>query len=200
MKKLLLLFTAVIGFQVAAQAQGIRYGLTAGLQSSHQRFSGNGLSIATSGLFGIHLGGVAEYAISDAIVIRPQLGLSLKGGRLLDDGDVYKTNLTYIDLPVHAVYKYEAGPGKILGGIGPYFSLFAGGKDDGDKLKVGTNIKGFDMGLSLMAGYELTDKNLSINLFYSPGLLNLVPSKYNTRGKYTNSTIGISVAYFLGEK
>jgi Outer membrane protein beta-barrel domain len=198
MKKFTLLFIAVIGFQVVAEAQQLRYGFTAGLQSSKLAISGNnGLSITSNGLFGIHLGGVAEYSINDNIAIRPQFGLSLKGGRFNTLGTNFKTNLTYIDIPIHAVYKYEVGPGKIMGGVGPYFSFFMGGKSADEKLKSGTDIKGLDVGLSLMGGYELTAQNLSINLFYNPGLANIDPD--NSSVKLRNSTFGLSVAYFLGE-
>ncbi|AQG80387.1 porin family protein [Spirosoma montaniterrae] len=198
MEKALLLLVVSIGISLSAQAQ-LRYGLTAGLQSAKMRFSGSGLSISTQGQVGVHLGAVAEFSLSEKFVLRPQFGLSLKGGRLLDDGDVLRTNLTYLELPVHLAYKHELASGnKLVGGIGPYFGFLLGGNSDGERIVTGEDLKGFDAGLSLMGGYEITDKNLTVNLFLNPGMANLVPGLNSSDVKATNSTFGLSVSYFLG--
>lgn len=194
MKKLLLLTTSLIFVQITTYAQ-LRFGLTGGLQSSKINISASGLRVNTSGLFGAHVGGVAEYAVNDNVFIRPELLLSFKGGALRDGVDSYKLNLTYIELPIQGIYKYEVGSGKLVGGVGPYFGFLLGGKDDDEPIKVGTDIKGLDVGLRLLGGYELTDKNLGINLFYNSGLANINPISGAT---IRNSTIGLSVTYFLG--
>ncbi len=187
----------MICMHVTTYAQ-LRFGITGGLQSSKMHASALGRSISTGSIFGAHVGGVAEYAINDNIFIRPELLLSFKGGTENDGGDLYKLSLTYLELPIQGIYKYEIGSGKLVGGIGPYLGFLLGGKDeDGDPIAVGDDIKGFDAGLRLLGGYELTDKNLGINLFYNTGLANVVPG---SRVSVKNSTIGLSISYFFGER
>lgn len=196
MKKILFLSAILIFAQLTTYAQ-LRFGITGGLQSSKVNMSASGLTINTSGLFGVHAGGVAEYAVNENFFIRPELLFSLKGGRLKDGSDTYTLSLSYLELPIQGVYKYEVGSGKLVGGIGPYFGFLLGGKDDDEKIEVGTDIKGLDAGLRFLGGYELTDKNLSLNLFYNSGLANINPG---SGIKIRNSTIGVSVTYFLGER
>lgn len=196
MKNLLLLTTSLICVQLTTYAQ-LRYGLAGGLQSSKVHLSALGLSINTNGMFGAHVGGVAEYAVSDNFFIRPELLLSFKGGTFKNGIDSYKLNLTYLELPIQGIYKYEIGSGKLVGGIGPYFGFLLGGKDDDEPIVVGTDIKGLDAGLRFLGGYELTEKNLGINLFYNMGLANINP---DSGAKIRNSTIGVSVTYFFGER
>jgi hypothetical protein len=196
MKKILLLTTSLICFHLSTYAQ-LRFGLTGGIQSSKLQVSASGFNVNTSGLFGVHVGGVAEYTVNDNFFIRPELLLSFKGGTLSDGFDKYRTNLTYLEVPIQAVYKYEVGTGKLVGGIGPYLGFLLGGMDDDERIEVGTDVKALDAGLRLLGGYELTEKNLMLNLFYNVGLANINPS---SSAKLKNSTFGLSVTYFLGER
>ncbi|GAB3566971.1 hypothetical protein GCM10027578_16880 [Spirosoma luteolum] len=197
MKKVLLIAAFILGFHRLANAQ-VRYGLTAGVQSSTLRFSGGGLRLSTSGLAGVHLGAVAEYSLNDNLSVRPELLFSMKGGSITDGSDVARLRTSYIELPVQGVYKYEVGLGKLVGGLGPYIGLFIGGNSDGERIESGTDLKAFDAGLRLLGGYELTEQNLSFQLVYNTGLANIAPSSGLV--KMTNSTVGLSVSYFFGER
>lgn len=201
---------------IIATAQ-IRYGVVGGIQFSH--FNAYYPSMTTTipilmvttttpaktiisdKVTGGCFGGVAEVDVSEKIAIRPQVLLNFKGGNYNYDGDMFKFNFTYIDLPVHALYKIDLGRGKLLFGAGPYFSFFLAGKgadgqQSGIKLKPGKDIKSFDTGISLMGSYEITDLNLGISIFYNHGFSNT-----NTDlPEIKNRSFGISVAYFLGEK
>lgn len=195
MKKALLALMVLLGVGTVAHAQEPpRFGLVGGLQSSSLRST-----VSTNGLFGVHIGGMAELSLTDNIVIRPQLLYSLKGGS--EDG--LTVRLSYLELPVHAVYKTEVGSGKLFGGLGPYLGFMVSGRVsdgvDSEALTIGDDIKGFDAGLSLMGGYELTEQKLSVNLFYNTGFANLNPGSSSTT-KTTNGTFGLSVAYFLGQQ
>ncbi|SFF16203.1 porin family protein [Spirosoma endophyticum] len=194
MKKRLLLTTSLICIGLSAQAQ-LRFGVMGGFQSSQLHASASGVRLSTSGLLGIHIGGVVEYAVNEKLYIQPGLMLSFKGGNYRDGFDAYKTSLTYLEVPVQAIYKHEIGSGKLVGGIGPYFGFLMGGTDDDEPIAVGKEVKGFDAGLKLSGGYELTEKKLLLNLFYNAGLANINPSSLI---KLKNSTVGLSITYFFG--
>lgn len=194
MKKTVLCALTLLGLiSVAAAQTPTRFGIVGGLQSSTIRFSSSGVNLNTSGKFGIHLGGVAEVPLTEQIMLRPQLLYSMKGGTI--NGNT--ASFSYIELPVHAVYKIETGNGKVFGGLGPYFGFQAGATDEeGDKI---TEFNGIDVGLSLLGGYELTEKKLAFNLFYNSGLANIYKSSSSSSVSVTNGVFGLSVAYFFGE-
>lgn len=192
MKTILLSFVLLISMSTLTHAQiSKRFGVVGGLHSA---------SIRSTGLdskFGFHIGGVAELAINDNVLIRPQLLYSTKGASVSAGGLTYSINLSYIEIPIHAVYKAEVGTGKLFGGLGPYIGILAGARDsDGDDVD---GLKTVDAGLSLLGGYELTEQKISVNLFYNTGFTNIATNAPRTGSSNTNSTFGLSVAYFFGE-
>jgi hypothetical protein len=189
MKKIVFTVLSVLSFFAQVQAQNpARFGVVGGIQSSTIR----GQTLSSDGKFGFNLGGVAELSLSDKFLIRPQLLYSSKGGVYQRYRDTY----SYIEIPVHAVYKAEVGQGKLFGGVGPYFAFLASATNS-----IGLNleeVKGFDAGLSLMGGYELTEQKLSFNLFYNTGLTSIY-SDASVSQTVTNGTFGLSVAYYFGD-
>jgi hypothetical protein len=200
-KSFLLLTSTLLMFQFSTFGQSLRYGFVGGLQTSSMTFSdGSGVSLNTSGRFGINIGGIAEYGLTENIFFSPQIVLSTKGVNNIG-GLNFDLNLTYLEIPLYGIYKYEVGNGKILGGFGPYIGIAISGKNsDNEVLKFGSNandnLRRTDFGLSFKAGYELTESNLTVCLFYNTGLRSLNPRTNDLTVK--NSTLGLSVAYFIG--
>lgn len=206
MKKPFLFFVHIMTlciFHFTTSGQSLRYGFVGGLQSSSMSFSdGKKNSLDTDARFGINIGGIAEYELSENFFLNPQFTLSTKGTNNILVND-FNLSLTYLEVPIYGIYKYELGDGKLLGGLGPYFGIAIAGKNtDGDALKFGSditdNLRRTDIGLSFKAGYELTESNLTICMFYNAGLRNLNP-RTNSDLTVKNSTIGLSVAYFIGK-
>jgi Outer membrane protein beta-barrel domain len=201
-KSFLLLTSTLLMFQFSTLGQSLRYGFVGGLQTSSMTFSnGSGVSLNTGGRFGFNIGGIAEYGLTENIFFSPQITLSTKGANIIGSRN-FNLSLTYLEIPLYGIYKYEVGNGKILGGFGPYIGIAISGKNtDNEVLEFGSNetddLRRTDFGLGFKAGYELTESNLTICLFYNTGLRNLNPST-SQDVTIKNSTLGLSIAYFIG--
>jgi hypothetical protein len=166
---------------------------------------------------GFHMGGVIDYALTDALSLEGDLLVSLKGIRTVEkDGD-YKysswTNLYYINIPLLAKYTFDAGSVKLYGAAGPYFGIGITGKyrykdeydgeteTDTEKIEWGNDpdnddLKRFDAGLHLGAGILLGQ--IQAGLFYELGLANMAPD--NSGGfRIKNRVFGVTAAYFFSK-
>ena len=132
--------------------------------------------------FGFNVGVYGQVFSSDAFAIQPELLFSTKGSKAEYGGGLFdqttKYNLSYLDLPVLAVFKLgEAAEIH----IGPYVSylLDANISHDGD-LGSGVNdidrdhLKKFDYGLS--GGFGLNFGSLQVGARYNYGLAELADS------------------------
>lgn len=132
--------------------------------------------------FGLNLGVYGQFLSSDVFAIQPELLFSTKGSKVEYGGSLFdqtvKYNLSYLDLPVLAVFKLgEAAEIH----VGPYvgYLLAANISHDGD-LGSGTDdidrdhLKSFDYGLS--GGFGLNFGNLQIGARYNYGLAKLADS------------------------
>ena len=132
--------------------------------------------------FGLNLGVYAQVLSSDVFAIQPELLFSTKGSKIEYGGSFFdqtvKYNLSYLDLPVLAVFKLgEAAEIH----VGPYvgYLLAADISHDGD-LGSGTDdidrdhLKSFDYGLS--GGFGLNFGNVQVGARYNYGLAKLADS------------------------
>jgi hypothetical protein len=121
-------------------------------------------------------------------------------------------SIYYTDVPLSVVYKSGMqGKGRFIAGIGATLSYVIGGKNklndyqvykdtvyssntDG-KIIPGTDIRGFDIGMSLSAGYELPS-GLLFRAYYTLGVSDIGLGTEVDK----NRIWGISAGYFLGKK
>jgi hypothetical protein len=131
--------------------------------------------------YGFNLGFYGQLLSSDVFAIQPELLFSTKGSKAeykgLFDGNI-KYNLSYLDLPVLAVFKLGESAEIHLG---PYVSYLLGadishkgdlgsGVQDIDK----DHLKSFDYGLS--GGFGLNFGNVQVGARYNYGLAKLADS------------------------
>lgn len=147
---------------------------------------------------GFNAGVNAEIPVGIDFYVQPGLLFSTKGAKAeVGDG---KTNLSYIELPVNFLYKPELGEGRMLLGFGPYAAYAVDGNTknpDGD-IEFGDQpgeLKRFDAGANLLAGYEFSNK-LSFQLNAGLGLVNIInrPSD-DSKSSLKNTGFGVSLGY-----
>jgi hypothetical protein len=166
---------------------------------------------------GIHIGGVVNYAFTDALSVEGSLLLALKGVRSVDrfEGDkyIYRVNLLYLDIPLAAKYVFNLGSLKLYGLGGPYFGIGLSGKgkeiysgngekdintwtvdwgNDADK----DDLKVLDGGMNIGAGIILG--SIQMGIFYELGLFNLSPDTDNGIKK-KNRNFGLTATYFFSK-
>jgi uncharacterized protein (UPF0333 family) len=172
-----------------------------------------------------HAGVIAETKIAGRLYFQPQLLLSKKGNKyelVYKENDVYnrqETHLTYLELPLNVVYKFNG----LYVGAGPYIARALKGTydnymtyvqpEDGTvhetsykaDIEISSHPKRLEdanplyyrpmnYGVNFLAGYELKN-GWFVNVNYSLGLTDNYVDKV---GQY-NRTGGVSVGYFFGK-
>lgn len=147
---------------------------------------------------GFNAGVNAEIPVGIDFYLQPGVLFSTKGAKL-GDSDT-KINLSYVEVPVNFIYKPELGTGRMVLGFGPYAAYAVGGKikDPDADIEFGDQpdeLKRFDAGANLLAGYEFSNK-LSFQLNAGLGLVNISnrPSGDN-KSTLKNTGFGVSLGY-----
>ncbi len=173
-----------------AQDNGISFGIRAGI--NFQNLTGkynNGDKFSNKLIPGINIGGNAEIPVATDFYLQPGLLFTTKGAKWKDSN--VKTTLSYIEVPVNFLYKPSLAEGKLLLGFGPYAAFGVGANN----IEFGSNpsqIKRFDAGANLLAGYELSSR-LSFQLNAGLGLVNLANrAPGDTKSSIKNTGFGIS--------
>ena len=186
----------------------IRIGVTGGVNIAKITEKYSGLSIVTSAVTGFRGGVVVDYALGDGLYFQPRVLVSGKGGKLTILNVEGTLRPYYLEIPLNIVYKLQAGPGRVFGGIGPYAAMGIFGKVKTKNnsatvtrnLNFGTSktddLRPFDFGGNFLVGYELPQGWL-LTLNYSLGLYNIVPTAKGGDQTAKNHYFGISVGYLL---
>jgi opacity protein-like surface antigen len=147
---------------------------------------------------GFNAGVNAEIPVGIDFYLQPGVLFSTKGAKLSDSDT--KINLSYVEVPVNFIYKPELGTGRMVLGFGPYAAYAVGGKikDPDSDIEFGDQpdeLKRFDAGANLLAGYEFSNK-LSFQLNAGLGLVNISnrPSGDN-KSTLKNTGFGVSLGY-----
>jgi opacity protein-like surface antigen len=210
-KKILFLATAVCFFiSVNAQAQfkiGARAGLN--LTNMSMKFDGKKPSGDEKSKMkpGFQVGVVGEFGLGKSFALQPALLVATQGCKVKAGDYKASTNLTYIQVPINAMYKLGVGNLNILFQAGPYLGYAIAGKEkweedgekESEKIKFGGDedqTKAFDFGLGFGAGVELM-KSLQIGLGYNIGLANLSNAE---KTKAHNNGLALTVTYLFGKK
>ena len=193
------------------------FGVRAGFNYSTVKSPKSGARIAKMYYTpGFHAGFNAEIPVAEGLYIQPGLLFTSKGHKAKPlDGLTYNEHTYYLEIPVNAVYKLEAGTGNILLGVGPYaaYGLWGRGKysgepNDGEITKItfkkngestnGTmNYKPFDAGINTLLGYEFPSR-FSIQLNTQFGLIDFFDDNSNAFARaiiLQNQVLGLSMGY-----
>jgi hypothetical protein len=179
MKKVLFAAVAVLGFTFA-NAQETKFGAKAGFNMSNLAGADN-----ASTLIGIHLGGFAEFKLSDKFAVQPELLFSMQGAGF-DGGD---TKLNYINIPVMAKYFVTEN---ISIEAGPQIGFLMSAKADGTDVKEGYNST--DFGINLGGSYYLND-NMFLTARYGFGLSDVEKDLPSDEKGSKNSVFQLSFGY-----
>lgn len=147
-----LLFTGVllfVNFGLSAQEQPLRFGVKAGVNLSNATIND---AAGTNSKIGYHIGGTAEYSLSQKFLIQSGLLFSTKGAKIhkLNEStyipsapdDTHTFNETYLTLPLYAAMRLAVtNDFNIVFGVGNYFGYGIGGKTK-QKLNSGAWVDG----------------------------------------------------------
>ncbi|MDB5014267.1 MAG: hypothetical protein JWQ25_2469 [Daejeonella sp.] len=204
MKKLVLFFALIVAGQLVS-AQGLKYGIKAGVNFANQEFKEEGVTLTPSAITSFHIQGLVDYGISSSFSIQPGIGVSGKGFKIESDGVNWKTDLMYVEIPVNAVAKFPfSSVGKFFVGAGPYAAFGISGKskiemmgeeESTDKVfdKEEGMYKKSDFGVNILGGLELT-KGFTINANYGLGLSNIA---LEDGGTAKNKVFSVSVGFLF---
>lgn len=194
MKKLLIVI-AVALFSFTATAQGVNFGVKAGVNLA----SINGDDAEDySGLTSFHAGVVAEIPISDQFSFQPELVYSAQGAELSGGGDTSKYKLDYLNIPLMA--KYEVTQGLNLE-AGPQIGFLLSAKDEFDEFDESgeEDIKEFfnsiDFGVGVGINYAM-ETGLNFGARYNLGISDI--NDGFELSTLQNGVFQISVGYLFG--
>ena len=158
---------------------------------------------------GFHVGARAEImlpSVCNGFYVNGAALISLKGAEK-DYGNILDANIDsyYLDLPIHAGYKYIVGDDlAFFGEFGPYFGFGLFGKSKvtsgNESVKVDTfsdegGAKRFDFGLGFRLGTEI-NKHFTASIGYDFGLVDVVADdEYNDVPSVKNSNLYVSFGY-----
>jgi hypothetical protein len=208
MKRILIVAAGAI-FTLSVNAQ-TTFGLKAGTNFSNWTVKVDGeKDDEFKNRTGFHFGAVIDHAISEKFSIQPHVLFVNKGASIQHSDHTDKAVVNSLDIPVNFLYKAPAGSGKFFVGGGPNFGFnlnaeIRSDEHEDEKINIGSgdeDLKGFDFGLNLLAGYELNN-GLFISANYTPGFSNLqnVPSNSEVDITARSTYFGLSVGYFFGKK
>lgn len=185
-----------------------RFGITGGANFARINATYSGINITTVTVTSFRAGFLLDYHLKNHLYFQPRVLLSGKGGKLKTEGLEGSIRPYYLEVPLNFVYKLEAGPGKVFGGLGPYAAVgLFGNSKSGDasasfsnNLNFGTHrdddLTPFDFGGNFLIGYEWPSGWL-VSLNYSQGFYNVAPGATGDE-KEKNHYFGISLGYLFG--
>ncbi|WP_296311627.1 porin family protein [Winogradskyella sp. UBA3174] len=185
MKKILLLSTiAIFGISNLMNAQNVDFGFKTGLNISNV----TGGDIDRNNLFVFHIGGFAEFKISEKFSLQPELLYSRQGS---EAKNLVKLKIDYLVIPLMAKYYLSK---KFSLEAGPQISFLINDKFDFNDSSIpdaGTDASSFDFGLNLGFGYHI-NSNLFTQVRYNYGITSI-----SENPEIKSSVFQISLGYKL---
>ena len=199
MKKIFLTLV-LCSFAGAMFAQGIKFGVTAGLNVSNQTAKMGSISISPDWKAGFQGGVFMDYAFSPNLSLIPELLFTQRGAKSTTDGVTSSETLNYLQLPINLAYKFDVSNGqKVFPFAGIYLGYALSGTDkfgsESTKVTFGSgenDMKAFDYGVNLGVGYQY--EHFIFKVQYNLGLANLSNvSDYS----YKNKNVAVTVGYMF---
>lgn len=208
MKKLFAVaFLAVMTLSANAQDfKKFRFGPTVGLNISTMNLDYN-----HSSKVGFNVGALAEYNFTDNIFMTGAVKFSQKGvkwNNLMRNGNDLKANPGYIEIPIHAGYRYSFNDNfSLFGEFGPYLAFGVCGKlkadgydsidyfGDDAKAVFGGKAKRFDFGLGFAVGAEYSKFQLRVGYDFGLTAAFDLPDYVGTSAKNRNLYFALSYMF-----
>ena len=170
MKKLFVLASLVICVIVAkAQTGKAQFGVKGGLNLANLQSPNTDYDSKS----GLHAGLLAHIHVSNHFAVQPELMYSCQGTEYRNANQIFRTNLSYLNLPVLA--QYMVGTGFRLQ-TGPQLGFLLDAKskvkDSETKTDVEDNFKSTDFSWAFGASY-LTNSGFGVDARYNLGLSNI---------------------------
>jgi len=182
MKKLLLGLAFIGGSFTFAQTLGLKAGLNVSTISADD-------SSSKAGFYG---GAFVNLPVGKDFSVQPEVLFNGVGAKYDGNSDL-RANLSYISVPV--MFQYNALPNLYLE-AGPQFSFLVDSQFKYKNLSVKANddVKGFDFGIGIGAGYYVT-KNIGITARYIAGLTDVLKEVQGMQPEGKNNVFQIGLAY-----
>lgn len=221
MKNVVKIMILVLGVTMTTESFAQKFGLKGGLNLSNMLFKDDDDTYSDDFKMnpGFHIGGTAEFPLSDVLSFETGLLLSTKGFKISEEETILgmtskievKSNLLYLDIPLTAKASFDLGGAKLYGSLGPYVGMGLSGKSESEVTLMGettkdendiewgsdeeSDFKRLDFGLNMGAGVEIN--SIEIGLAYNLGLANISPI---TDGGFmiNNRVLALSVGYKFG--
>lgn len=201
MKKILLSLSLLTATAVAANAQGVKFGVKAG--ASLTSLTGKDVTGAAY-KFGFNGGVMANFGFNDMISIQPEVLYSMKGAKVDDASTDARLNLNYIDVPV--LVKVATGSTGLFFELGPQVGFLASAKAKESSVSVDISniVSSVDFGYAGGIGFQAASGPL-IGLRYNGGFTNVGKSSSAngvtiTAGDARNSAFQLYVGFLFGGK
>jgi Outer membrane protein beta-barrel domain len=164
-----LLFCAIALFSLhTVQAQGVHFGLKAGLNAAMLTIKNQG---ETEFKPGLHAGGLAHVHVLDQLALQPELMYSGQGGKQIINNTEYKNNLHYLNLPVLLQYMFNNGF-RLQAGPQLGFLLKAQQEANNNEANVIQRYRNIDVSLPVGLSY-VSNSGLGLDLRWAFGLNNI---------------------------
>tara|TARA_Y100001968_G_C19198754_1_gene638878 strand:- start:247 stop:870 length:624 start_codon:yes stop_codon:yes gene_type:complete len=171
--KILALF-AFLATSVTSFAQDVEFGVKGGLNFSSINVDPQGDLPNPDGRIGFHLGGVANFGLSEKLDVQAELLLNTLGAKFEEADEIERVKLTYLSLLGALKYNIDDNLNIVLG---PQINLLTGGEfEEEDKIEnskesldANNFYKGTDFSLALGVGYKF-DENIELGARYNIGL------------------------------
>ncbi len=200
-----LIACAAVAFSAltASAQEGLRFGVTAGMNVS------NITDLKQDCKLGFNAGVRGEYNFNKNLYMNAGLIWSMQGTYKKVENEfgsvTYKTNPSYLQIPIHVGGRICLGDGvSVFGETGPYFAVGVCGKNkissdtvlgegEGDSDYFGDNgAKRFDAGWGIRAGVEVS--NIQIHLGYDHGFVKVYDTD-NIKPYNWNFSVGLSYMF-----
>ena len=201
MRHVLLLIIVILSLNITVQSQ-ISFGPVASLNIATQQWKGNyGDNYKLTPLIRFQAGGFANYKVNERFGAQAELIYSSEGTgekNKISGGSGYGS-FGFVRLPLSAQYYITE---QFHVEAGPNFGLLIGGKEkwNGESEKIDLdNYKKIDAGLSVGAGYDLSEliKGITAGLRFYYGFTNMVIAENLNGGGFKNRVISINVRYAI---
>ena len=190
MKKILMTVAFAALTVIGANAQ-VKFGARAGLNLANVATKHNDVKVKSNILPSFYVGGLAEFAFNDVVLMEAGLTYSNQGYKAKEGND--KDMQYTLNLPIWVKYDFA--------GFRPKAGLYAGYIVERKAEWGGRTVirdRGaynyFDYGISLGAEYNLPNNGLFFEASYNWGLANLVKNG-DAKNYQNNRTIYIGVGY-----
>jgi hypothetical protein len=193
MKKLVLLL--LTGALLSTTHAQIKFGLKAGLNLSTVTGADvDGAKIKTD----FNGGALVQIPVGEMFAVQPEVVYSGQGTKSSFDGDDFKINLGYLNVPVLFQYHHPSG---FFAATGPQvgFLLSAQEKAGSDHADIKSSFKSVDFSWAFGVGYILKPVNVGIEARFNQGLSNIsANSGQEGSGTAHNQVIQIGLIYLFG--